>query len=172
MSFRATNLIFANLEEKLEKQKIKEIMLGPTWRQIYEIVDEMQSAMSEEERSELWDVAQAVYRINKARRDAAADKLVIGKMVKLEILTDTGHLTNTFRDCLKEVAEDFHKTIEEIANDEPAIFGTVIEYTRDEDFKHLDEYLNKKTKYEQEEYHEMVRVVKECLFLEIAKGRS
>jgi hypothetical protein len=133
------------------------------------VADEMENVMSEQEYSELMDVATVVYKLFKNRRDAKADKLVIGKMVGLEILTETGHLTTTFRDCLQMIAEDSQKTIKEIVDDEGVIFGTIIEYTRDEDYEDPEKYFSKKTKYEQEEYYEMVRIVRRCVLLETAK---
>jgi hypothetical protein len=128
--------------------------------------------MSEQEKDDVMDLAHMLYGEFRMWADTEADKLILGKMVNLEILTDTGHLTTTFKDTLQKTAEWFHKSMEELSKDKSTLASIIVEYTRDEDFEDFKKYLAKKSKYEIHEYQEMARVVSKCMLLDIVKAQE
>jgi hypothetical protein len=172
VEFRVLNRFFESLDEKLGKQEYKEIRQGPSWGEIWRAGDGYIQSMSEQEKDDVMDLAHMLYGEFRMWADTEADKLILGKMVNLEILTDTGHLTTTFKDTLQKTAEWFHKSMEELSKDKSTLASIIVEYTRDEDFEDFKKYLAKKSKYEIHEYQEMARVVSKCMLLDIVKAQE
>ena len=154
LTYRVVDEYYQAKDNEKEKEK-----KNPTWDEIGKLLDKKLGTMSTEEYGISIGVAKSVYGLTKMRYETEVDKLLRDKMVDLEIITDTGHLTTVFKDCLQITAKEDNITLEELAKDKNILFAIVVEFTKQEDFNNPREYLRKKTDYEIEEYDQMARVV-------------
>ena len=151
------------------KERIYKPQSGPTWDKIGKLLDKKLDTMSAEEYDITIGVAKSIYGLTKMRYETEIDKLLLGKMVDLEIITDTGHLTTVFKDILLKTAKEDNITFEELARKKYTLFAVVVEFTRQEDYNDPREYLGKKTDYERQEYTEMARVVNRYILADTIK---
>jgi IS4 transposase len=183
VAYRVLNKYYEGKKEKLEierevtrqdgsKVRIYKTKRGPNWATIMTMADKRLKEMPKDEFNLVMGLANIIQGVRRMRHERSIDKQILGKMADLEILTDTGHLTTTFKDCLQMTAQDSKRSIEEIVKTRDTLWAVIVEYTRDEDFDNPKEYLNKKSAAQLQEYDEMARVVSRCILLDIVKSKE
>jgi hypothetical protein len=139
---------------------------------VWPVVDKVRQKLHDEGNTEYEDMANLVYGWSRYKLESDTDRLLAKKMVSLEIMTDTGHLTTVFRDFIEQAVKHHKETLEEIARNKMALFAIVVEFTRDEDYDDPEAYFGKKTERELREYHEMARIVGRCILVDIVKAKE